>query len=79
MREFDYKGVFLSMQGPLAGDYERRLTFLSSHDSEFANAFPFAFAPGPLFRFNSFEFGTDIARKLSLQIPLSTSRRNSIK
>ena len=57
------------MQGLLAGDDQRRLTFLSSHDNKFANAFPLAFALDPLLRFNSFEFSIAIAHKLGLPLP----------
>jgi len=39
LRELDYKGVLLSMQ-ELAGDDQRRLSFMSSHNNKFANAFP---------------------------------------
>jgi hypothetical protein len=73
LRELDYMGVLLSMQELLAGDDQRRLTFLSSHDNKFANAFPLAFAPGPLLRFNLLEFSAAIARKLGLPIPLLAS------
>ena len=61
------------MQESLAGDDQRRVAFLSSHDNKFANAFPLALAPDPLLRFNSFEFSTAIARKLGLPIPLLAS------
>jgi len=44
LRELDYKGVLLSMQ-ELAGDDQRRLSFMSSHHNTFANAFPLALAP----------------------------------
>jgi hypothetical protein len=33
LRDLDYKGVLLSMQELLAGDDQRRLKFLSSHDN----------------------------------------------
>ena len=61
--------MLLSMQELLAGDDQRRLAFLSSHDNKFANAFPLALAPDKLWRFNPFEFSTSIARKLGLPVP----------
>jgi hypothetical protein len=61
------------MQELLAGDDQRRLAFLSSHNNKFANAFPLALAPDKLWRFNAFEFSTSIARKLGLPVPLLAS------
>jgi hypothetical protein len=72
LRELDYNSVLLSMQ-VLAGDDQRRLAFLSSHDNKFANVFPLAFAPDQFARFNSIEFSTAVARKLGLPIPLLAS------
>jgi hypothetical protein len=52
LRELDYKGVLLSIQ-ELAGDDQRRLSFMSSHNKKCANAFPLALAPDAFWRFST--------------------------
>ena len=72
LRELDYKGVLLSMQ-ELAGDDQRRLSFMSLHNNKFANAFPLVLAPDAFWRFNTIVFSTAVARKLGLPVPLLAS------